>query len=84
MTEQCFTTSFDSPKDQEDAADIRSRTVVLTFSRAILGGMFPLDSVCIGTALMEVVPVTDITALGFLRGIGPPPLREILYNYTCL
>ena len=68
MTEQCFTTSYDSPKDQEDAADIRSRTVILTFSRAVLGGMFPLDSICIGNALMEYIPISDITALGSLRG----------------
>ena len=68
MTEQCFTTSFDSPKDQEDAADIKSRTVVMTFSRALLGGMFPLDSLCVGAALTEVVSVADVTALGSLRG----------------
>ena len=32
--------------------------------------MFPLDSlhVCVGAALAEVVPVTDVTALASLRG----------------
>ena len=49
MTEQCFTTSYDSRKDQDDASDIKARTVVMTFSGALLGGMFPLDPLTIGS-----------------------------------
>ena len=67
MTEQFFKTSYDTPGDLEDATSIKSRTVILRFSRAN-GGMFPLDSLIVGAAVTEVVQVTDVTALGCLRG----------------
>ena len=32
------------------------------------GDMFPFDSVSVGAAVTEVVQVTDVTALGCIRG----------------
>ena len=67
MTELQFRSTVDSTEDWRDQRSMRQRTVVLRFGRTGTG-MFQIDHVSLGNALLEHVQVQDIVALGCLRG----------------
>ena len=65
MTERIFSCSVDGREELQRATSLKERTVRIKFG-APTHSMFPLNYTNVGETLLQVVPVTEIVALGCL------------------